>query len=143
MELKYIPKNSGYIIDRKFTSPEEMERVNTYTTRGTMFLTDNLPISDEEVEKKITEYAFDSMKQNVLDTVKKKYAVSNNEILNFYFEGSVDKVDHNKNYVKFIDAKIPIQETNFNLNFEIELKVTPRNFLKVQYNNLIYKTNSI
>jgi len=143
MDLKYINKNDGYIIDRKFTAPDELEGLNTYKESGNMVLTEVLPIGDIDREKSITEYAFDNMKENILETVKKKYFVSDNGIVNFYFEGNVEKDMSSKTYVKFKNKEIPVTPTNFNVRFEVEVKVTPKNFLKIQYNNLVYRMNSI
>ena len=142
MDLKYISKNDGYIIDRKFTDPEEINEYDTYIESGEMVLSEILPIDDEEMEKSVTEFAFDSMKDRTLKNVKKKYLVSNDEICNFYFEGDVKK-DDNKTYAKFKDKEIAMVYAKFNLNFEVEVKVTRRNFLKVYYNKLVYKANSI
>jgi len=142
MELKYISKNDGYIIDRKFTNSEEIEGLDTYKENGKMVLSEVLPIENPELEKTITEYAFDHMKDNILETIKKKYSVSNDEIYNFYFEGIVKK-DKNKAYAKFQHEEIAVVSASFNVFFEIEVKVKPKNFLKVQYNNLMYRINSI
>ena len=137
MDLKYINKNDGYIIDRKFSNYDEIKDLNTYTEKGRMVLSEILPINDVDVEKSVTEYAFDSMKENILQNIKKKYFVSNEGIVNFYFEGSVEKDNKSQVYAKFQNKEIPVIKTNFNIDFEIELKVTPRNFLKVQYNKLM------
>ena len=142
MNLKYISKNDGYIIDRKFTDSNEIEGINTYTQKGRMVLTEIVPTDNIEVEKSVTEYAFDSMKENILKNIKRKYFVSDEGIISFYFEGSVEKDDTNKIYAKFENKKIPVTEANFNVDFEVELKVTPRNFLKIQYNNLMYRVSS-
>lgn len=143
MNLKYIEKNDGYIIDRKFANPNEIDTLNTYTTKGKMILSEIIPVDNTEVEKTVIEYAFDSMKDNVLKTIKRKYFVSDKGIINFYFEGNVEKDDNNKIYVDFKDNKVAVIPANLNLNFEVEVKVTPINFLKIQYDNLIYKINSI
>ena len=141
MDLKYISKNDGYIIDRKFANANE-DSINTYTQKGRMVVTEVLPTNNIEVEKSVTEYAFDNMKENILNEIKRKYSVSDEGLVSFYFEGSVEKDDNNKIYAKFENEKIPATEANFNVDFEIELKVTPRNFLKVQYQNLMYRVNA-
>jgi len=143
MELKYISKNDGYILDRKFTNPDEMMNLDTYKEQGEMTISEVLPIDNEELEKTISEYAFDNMKENILKIIKKKYSVSTEEIYNFYFEGIVKKDESNKIYAKFQDAKIPVVPAEFNVFFEVEVKIKPKNFLKVQYNNLMYRINSI
>ena len=143
MNLKYIDKNDGYIVARKFANPDELETLNTHTTKGRMTISEVLPIGNTDIEKAVTEHAFDSMKDEVLKTVKKKYFVSDNEIVNFYFEGNVEKDNNNKIYAKYKNYTIPVTQTNFNLDFEVELKVTSKNYFKVQYDNLVYKMNSI
>ena len=143
MDLKYIDKNGGYIIDRKFTNPDEIEGLATYKESGRMVLSEVLPENNADVAKSVTEFAFDSMKENVLDTIKKKYSVSNEGIYNFYFEGNVEKDDSSTVYVKLKDGEVAVTQANFNLDFEVELKVTPRNFLKVQYNSFVYNNRSI
>ena len=143
MNLKYVSKNDGYIIDKKFTSFEQMQGEHTYVENGMMTLSEVLPAENVEMEKSITEYAFDNMKDHVLKDIKKKYSVSNEEIYNFYFEGNIEKNSNDKIYAKFKDKEILVQPVNFNLKFEVEVKVTPKNFLKVQYNNLMYRINSI
>ena len=143
MDLKYINKNDGYIIDRKFTSPDETEGLNTYTEKGRMVLTEIVPINNIEIEKTITEYAFDNMKEHILKGIKKKYLVSDEGIVNFYFEGNVEKSNESGVYAKFQDKKIQVTEANFNVDFEVELKVTPKNFVKVRYHDLMYRVNSV
>lgn len=143
MDLKYINKNDGYIIDRKFPNVDELEKLNIHTEKGRMILTEVLPTDNTEIEKSITEYAFDSMKENILKTVKKRYSVSDEGIVGFYFEGNVEKDDNNKVYAKFRNEEIPVTPANFNVDYEVELKVTPKNFIKVQYNDLIYRMNQI
>jgi len=136
MDLKYISKNSSYIIDRKFAHAKELEELNTYIEKGRMTLTEVLPIDNTKIEKSVTEYAFDSMKENILKNIKKKYFVSDEGIVGFYFEGNVEKDDNNKTYAKFQNEEISVTPVSFNIDFEVELKITPKNFLKVQYNNL-------
>ena len=143
MDLKYISKNDGYIIDRKFTDYEEIKKIDTYKESGNMILSEIIPVDNPEVEKSVTEYAFDSMKDNILNAVQKKYSVSSDEIYNFYFEGVVEKDNNNKIYAKFQNKEIPVTEANFNVFFEVEVKIKPKNFLKVQYNSLMYRINSV
>ena len=143
MDLKYISKNDGYIIDRKFTDTDKLDGLNTYVESGRMTLTEVLPMEDAETEKSIAEFAFDSMKDDILKTVRKKYSVSDDGIVGFYFEGNIEKDNSNKMYAKFQNEEIPVTEADFNIDFEVELKVTPKNFLKVQYNNLMYRMNQV
>ena len=133
MELKYIPKNAGYIIGRKIANLTEDEEARVHRTKGTMYMCEVLPADNQVLEKEIAEYAFDSMKENILNKVRKKYRVSNDEIINYYFEGEIQKNENDNIHIKFKDAEIPVNEANFQLKFEVALKVKARNFLKVQY----------
>lgn len=138
MNLKYISKNDGHIIDRKVANLEKRDKERTYRESGRMVYEEIIPVDNGEIEKAVTENTFDSMKEKVMRTIKKKYSVSNKGICNFYFEGSIEK-NSNNIYAKFKNREIPVAKANFNLDYEVEVKVTSRNFLKIQYHDLMYK----
>jgi len=132
MELKYVMRNDKYIIDRKFDYSDEARELNTYKIDGRMVLNNMLPIENENTARSIAEHALDKMKNNALDMVKKKYFLSDNEIINFYFEGDVER-DNNDVYIKINGKEILVNHVQFKLDFEVELKVNPKNFFKIKY----------
>lgn len=134
MDLKYVCKNDGYIIDRKVNNNVE---TGTFKTKGTVLLKEVVP-ENEDIKKDVIEYAFDNMKDNVLDTFKKKYSLKEDELVTYFFEGKV-KPNGDMMYATLGNETISVYETDFNLDFEVEVKVTPKNFLKVHYDNLKYR----
>ena len=138
MNLKYVCRNDGYIIDRKLNNNGETTD-NTFTTKGTVALKEILP-EDEEIKKNVIEHAFDSMRDNVLETFKKKYLLKDDELITYFFEGKVQS-NNEKMYAIIEDRKVPVYETDFNLDFEVEVKITPKNFLKVHYDNIKYRVS--
>lgn len=136
MNLKYVCRNDGYIIDRRLNNTDNLTD-KTFTTRGSMTLTEVVP-EDDSVKKDIIEYAFDNMKNNILDEFKKKYFLKDDELITYFFEGKVNP-NNEMMYATLGSEEIPVRETDFNLDFEVEVKITPKNFFKVQYDNLRYK----
>ena len=43
MELKYIPKNSGYIIDRKLNNADTVLKNSCFKTKGNLSITEIVP----------------------------------------------------------------------------------------------------
>ena len=143
MELKYYKNDHGYIIDRKFTNHSNLENINTFKSTGHMELAEFIPTDNENLEKSITEFTFDSMKEKVLTKMKREFSIKDDDIVNFFFKGNINKNSESKVYARFKEKDIPVTETNFILDFEVELKVKPTNFFKIKLNNMIYNTKSI
>lgn len=133
MDLKYISKNNGYIIGRKLENSGSQES-NVFKTKGNLNYSEEIP-ENEQIKKGIIEFTFDTMKDKVIKDYKARYFLSDDDISSFYFEGKLEKDSNSFKYEVIGGKEVPCYKTVFDIDFEVEMKVNPKNYFIVQYDN--------
>jgi len=80
---------------------------------------------------------FDGMRDKIINEYKQRYKLKEDDVTSYYFEGNLEKATGEVEYLGDVQENNEGYVTNFNVNFEIEVKITPQNYIFVQYDNFI------